>query len=86
MGERQRIVKEALRIGDAKLGVKGAHHGEGGVADLQLPDLESCELDSPASADAGQDAEQPQQAGSDASPAKADGGRTPDGPGSEGAA
>jgi serine O-acetyltransferase len=56
------------------------------VADLQLPDLESCELDSPASTDPGQEAGQPQQAGTDGSPAKAGGGRTPDGPGSEGTA
>jgi serine O-acetyltransferase len=35
------------------------------VADLQLPDLESCELDSPAEADPGTHSGQPQQDGTD---------------------
>ena len=35
------------------------------VADLQLPDLESCELDSPADADPGAHPGQPQQVGTD---------------------
>jgi serine O-acetyltransferase len=54
------------------------------VADLQLPELESCELDSPATADPGEDAQQPQQAGAESSRGEADGIAAPDGPASKG--
>ncbi len=54
------------------------------VADLQLPELESCELDSPATADLGEDAQQPQQAGAESSRGEAEGIAAPDGPASKG--
>ncbi len=54
------------------------------VADLQLPELESCELDSPASADLAEDAQQPQQAGAESSRGEAEGIAAPDGPASKG--
>jgi serine O-acetyltransferase len=54
------------------------------VADLQLPDLESCELDSPAGADPGANPEQPQEAGLDKSRDPAERGGVSDGPTSRG--
>ena len=53
------------------------------VADLQLPDLESCELDSPAAADPGADPRQPQQAGNETSLGTSERGGASDRPGSK---